>query len=62
MPPYVWKTWGIWGDRPLAHAGRGFQAPQVVKINGESPQILPRTPQKMALYRIFSINWRLFFA
>ncbi|MEI6066741.1 MAG: hypothetical protein WCP96_05360 [Methylococcaceae bacterium] len=33
----MFKTWGVWGDSPLALMGRGLSAPHVGLKNGESP-------------------------
>lgn len=61
-PPYVWKTWGMWEDRSLAHMGRGFQAPHDLPKRGDYSHKHPSISPQNGLFRFFSINRRLLFA
>ncbi len=60
--PYVWKTWGLSGDKALAHAGRGLQAPRYLQKHGDYSHKHTSISPQNSLFWGFTVNRRLLFA
>jgi hypothetical protein len=52
----------MWEDVPLAHTGRGFQAPHDLQKRGDYSHKHPSISPQNGLFRVFSVNLGLLFA